>query len=223
MRNLVYLGVTGVAVIGAYLYGQATSFTEPLTRTITETVQVVAPPPPKVEVSPVIVIGAMKRIFENNTFSMPLTADEVRSGVCEDSWIKRSLYQKCVRMMVPATLKAGFNKAILDRSRIVVSDETITINLGTPTINDVVIDHARVKVLNRDEGDGWLATADKNLQAKGFVVAEKKLRRVACIAGIHRAAALSAEKQYGEEIRNLLAIIGANYRVVFTHTLPKAC
>jgi hypothetical protein len=205
------------------LYGQATSFTEPITRTITKTIEVMAPPLPKIEVSPVFIVGATREINERNTFAMPLTADEVRSGVCEDGWIKRGLYQKCVIMDVPATIKAGFNRPDLSQNQITITADQITINLGTPTINDVIIDHARVRVLNKDEEDGWLAKPDKNLQAAGFVKASQELRKAACVAGIHRSAALSAEKQYGDEMRNALAAIGATYRVVIKYTLPKNC
>lgn len=206
-------------MLGAYFYGQATSIVPAMTRTVTETIEVLAPPPPKVEVSPTVIIKAMEEKFEVTTFSMYLILDEVKSGVCKDGW-RYYVYQDCMRMQVPAMVNAGTGRQILDRSHLTTTVDEVIVDLGTLIIHNVVIDHKRVKVLNSDEKGGFLREERKNLQSEGFVKAEKRLREIACKAGIYKAAGLSAEKHYGQ-LREVLAAANDHRKVKFTYRLPK--
>lgn len=223
MKKLLLILMVGVLVVGSYLYGQATSIAEPITRVVKKTIEVMASPPVKIEVSPVVLIQAMEDKFESITFSMYLVPDEVKAGQCDGNWFQDTLYRDCLKMRVPGYVNAGFNRGILDRNRFVVTADTITIDLGTPVIYKPNIDHKHVKVLNPDDDGGWATDPDKNLQAKAFVVAEGKLRQAACKANILQASALSAEIRYGNEIREVLKAVGAAHRVVVKYTIPTDC
>jgi hypothetical protein len=179
------------------------------------------PPPQKVEVSPVVLIQAMEEKFEVTTFSMNLLSDEVTSGICDGNWWQDFAYRDCLKMQVPGKVNAGFGREILDQKRITATPDTLTIDLGTPTIHDVVLDPSRVKVLNPDDEEGYLTDPDKNLQAKGFVAAIAKLKVAACNANILQAAALSAEKHYGDLVRTVLKTAGDRRNVKFVYTVPK--
>lgn len=196
-------------LVAAFLYGQATSLANTATQAVTNTVSAVTAPPAKVEVSPVILIQVMEKKFETTTFSMNLTADDVKAGRCDGNWWQDFWWRDCLKMTVPGTVNAGFGRSILDPSRITSTKDTVTLDLGEPIIyRQVYIDHSRVIVKNPDDTPGLLANANKNLQAEGFALAEQKLRIAACQAGILRAASLSGENHYGELLRNNLRIAG---------------
>ena len=220
MRRAVYVAALFGAAVGSYFYGQATSIMPAVTDTVTAAYAAAAPPPTKVEVSPVVIIKAMEEIYETNTFSMRLTAERVKAGRCDGNWYQDLAYRDCLLMQVPATVKAGFDRAMLDRSLLTATSELVTIDLGTPVIHDVIINHAQVLVLNPDDDGGWLTDANKNLQAEGFATAEQKLRIVACRAGIYKSAALSAVTQHGDAVRNLLALAGDHRPVKVVYQLP---
>jgi len=211
-----------IALLGAYLYGQATSITTTISATTAQAVAATLPPPPKVEISPVILIQAMEEKFETTTFSMNLSADDVKVGRCDGNWWQNFWWRDCLKMKVPGTVDAGFGREILDPSRITVSGNIITLDIGSPKINPkTYIDHANVKVYNPDDTPGWLANANKNLQAEGFAQAEQKLRVAACQAGILRAASLSGENHYGEQLRNALKAAGDVRTVKVVSHIPN--
>lgn len=218
-RNIAIMVTAGA--IGCFLLGSVITFELQPPEVITKTVEAVSAPPATVEVSPVVLVNAMESRFESITFSMNLTAEDVKVGVCNGNAWQQFMYRDCIMMQVPAEVAAGFGRDILDQKRITATKSTITFDIGTPSIYKPNINHARVKVLNpNDEGGVW-SDPDKNLQAKGFIEAEKKLRQAACAAGIFRAAALSAEKQYGDLFRSVLNVAGDTRTVKIVYDIPS--
>lgn len=189
-------------------------------RFITKTVEVLAPPPERVEISPIVLVNAMESQFKTITFSMNLTLDEVSAGRCNGNTWQDFWYRDCIKMQVPAEVDAGFGKEILDSNRFTTTADTVTVNLGAPVIYRPNILHARVKVLNPEDDGGMAVDPDKNLQAKALAKAEKKLRQSACKAGILKSAALSAEKQYGDLFRNVLKAAGDVRTVKIVYNIP---
>ena len=211
-------GTTAVlGAIGGFL--MQSSIAAP--RFITKTVEVLAPPPERVEISPIVLVNAMESKFDTITFSIKLKLDQVTAGRCDGNAWQDFWYRDCLKMEVPAEVSAGFGKEILDPSRITATTSTITVNLGTPVILRTGIFHARVKVLNPEDDGGMAVDPDKNLQAKALAKAENRLRQAACEAGILKAAALSAEKEFGDLFRNVLKAAGDVRTVKIVYTIPK--
>ena len=220
MRKLLLIvGVGGVLVAGSYWYGQATSIAEPIVRTVTRTVEVIAPPPEKIEVSRQAMLRALKGKLELTTASMRLEK-YVPGGVCDGNAWQNFAYENCVALLVPAKINSGFAWETFKPGMIAVTPELVTINLGTPKIFDVVIDHKNIKVLY--QGDGAFVSPDKTLQTRTLAAAEKALRLDACHNGILRTAGLEAEKRIGDILRSLLHAAGDVREVKITYSVP-AC
>ena len=220
LKLLLWLVVGAGILLLAFIFQWITSIGSAVPTVITKTVEGLAPPPANIEVSPVMIINAMEDKFETTTFSMNLTAEEVTAGRCGGNLWQDLAYRDCLKMSVPGVINAGFGRSILDRNRIQSGDKTVIFDLGSPIIQNVIIGHARVRVLNPDDDGGWLTDPDKNLQAQAFAIAEKKLSHIACRAGILRSAAHSAEIHYGTLIRTVLKAAGDERVVKITYTVP---
>lgn len=216
-----HIAIIAGAVIGvSFLLGSIVTFELQPPEIISKTVEAITPPPARVEISPIVLVNAMESRFQTITFSMNLTLDEVKAGRCNGNGWQDFWYRDCLKMQVPAEINAGFGRGILDQNRFTASSEAITVNLGSPVIYRPNIDHARVKVLNPEDDGGMAVDPDKNLQVKALAKAEKKLRQVACNAGILKSAALSAEKQYGDLFRYVLTAAGDVRTVKIVYDIP---
>jgi Protein of unknown function (DUF4230) len=220
MRKLRIALMATIVMTGGFLLGSIVTFELQPPEVITKTVEAVSPPPARIEISPIVLVNIMERTFESTTFSMKLTLDEVKAGKCDGNAWQDFWFRDCLLMKVPAEIKAGFGKEILDPSRFTSTTDTLTVDLGKPVIYRPNIIHDRVKVLNPKDDGGYWSDPDKNLQAKGFVDAEKRLQAAACQAHILKSAALSAEKQYGDLFRNALKTAGDLRTVKIVYDIP---
>lgn len=218
--KMVYTAVSAVGLIGVgFLSGTDISLSPGIPKVVTKTVEVMAPPPEKVQVSKFVIVEAMEKKYQLTTASANLQT-YLEAGRCDGNWWQDMAYRDCLKMDVPAKVNAGFGQNIIDEKRITATPETVTIDLGTPIIHDVVINHARIKVRNPDDEGGFWSDADKNLQARALAKTETTFRRLACEAGIFQQASLSAEKQYGDHVRHILSLAGDTRTVHITYDVP---
>jgi Protein of unknown function (DUF4230) len=220
MKKLLFIPIVGGAVVGAYLYGQATSIAAPITRVVEKTIQVVGPPPEKIEVSRQAMLRALEGKLELTTASMRLEK-YVPGGVCNGNAWQNFAYENCVTMLVPAKINAGFDWGTWKPEQITATHERVTIDLGAPKIFDVVIDHKNIKVLY--QGDGAFVSPDKTLQTRVLAASEPAFRRDACNNDILHTASLEAEKRVSDIERSLLHTAGDTREVVVTSKAPLPC
>lgn len=219
--------VIGVLVSGAFLYGTSLNFSSGISETAVKAAESIASPPKTVEVSPIILVEAMREDFESITFRGDFTAERVASGRCNGNWLQNLAYRDCYIANVPGTVSAGFGEKILNQEQFVVDhlNKTITYHLGKPSIREdtgVVIHHNRIMVLNPDDWTGWLVRPDKGLSNKANHEAKTKLRKAACRAHIYESAGLSAEKKYGRQLRSILRVMEkTDYAVSIVYDIPK--
>ena len=204
---------------GAFVYESITNIGLMVPTVVTKTVQVMAPPPEKIEVSRQAMLRSLEGKLEITTASMRLEK-YVHGGICTGNAWQQFAYENCVTMLVPAKINAGFDWENFGPDNIEVTHEVITINLGTPKIHDVVIDHSGIKVL--DQSDGALVFSDTSLQTRILAESTPAFRKDACFNGILKTAALVAEKKVGDNIRLILRQAGDVRQVKITYTMP-AC
>lgn len=216
----IYTALSAVGLVGiGFFTGTDVSFMPDVPKVITRTVEVVAPPPETVQVSKYVIVQAMEETYQVTTASANLKT-YVEAGRCNGNWWQDMAYRDCLKMDVPAKVNAGFGQNIIDEERVSATDQSITIDLGTPVIHDVVINHGRITVRNPDDDGGFWSDADKNLQARALARLAPTFQRMACEAGIFRQAALSAEKQYGDHLRHVLGLAGDTRTIQIIYTVP---
>lgn len=206
-----------VGIVGGAIIGTVATFELQPPEVITETVKAVTPPPERIEVTRNVMVKALEDKLEITTFSMYLDAYVV-AGVCDGNWWQNFAYRNCVTMMVPGKINAGFDWETFGPSQITTSRDVVTVHLGRPIIHDVVIDHKRIEVLGQE--DGAFVFSDKKLQTKALAQATVELRQKACRNDILKAAALSAEKRVGDNLRLFLQQAGDVRAVAIVYDIP---
>lgn len=202
---------------GSFLLGSILTFELQTPEIITETVEAVVPPPERIEVTRNVMVKALEDKLEITTFSMYLDAYVV-AGVCDGNWWQDFAYRNCVTMLVPGKVNAGFDWETFGPDHITENRDEVIVHLGKAMIHDVVIDHKRIEVL--DQEDGAFVFSDKKLQAKALAQATVEIRQKACRNDIYKAAALSAEKKVGDNLRLLLKTAGDVRTVKIVYDIP---
>ena len=219
MKKILMIPIVGMMLVATFFWGQATSIAPAVTEAVARTIETVAPPPERIEVSRQAMLRALEGKLELTTASMRLEK-YVPGGVCDGNAWQNFAYENCVAMLVPAKINAGFDWGTFKPEQITTTPELVTIDLGTPKIFDVVIDHQNIKVLY--QGDGAFVSPDNTLQSRILAESEKAFRYDACHNDILRTAGLEAEKRTGDIVRSLLHTTGDRREVKITYTIP-AC
>jgi Protein of unknown function (DUF4230) len=210
----------GLAVlVGGVSLGALLTFELRPPQVITQAVTAVTPPPERTEVTRDVMVRSLQGKLEMVTASLLLDAYTV-AGVCDGNWWQDFAYRNCVTMLIPGKVNAGFNWQQFGPENIETTSETITVNIGTPQIFDVVIDHSKIEVLNQD--DGWFVSQDQTLQTRALAQATRELRAKACRNDILTFAAHEAEVRVGNNLRTLLHAAGDTRQVRVIY-MPPTC
>lgn len=218
-KILLALALAGAGIAGAFLWDMIGGISTAIPRVVTKTVEVVAPPPERTEVTRDVMVRALEGKLELVTASLPFDTHTV-AGTCDGNWWQQFAYKNCVSLLIPGKVNAGFNWQQFGSESITANAETVTINLGTPRLFDVVIDHSKIEVLNQE--DGLFVSIDKTLQVRALAQATRELRVKACRSGLLRFAATEAEKRVGDNLRTLLHAAGDTRQVRITY-MPPDC
>lgn len=218
-KVFLFLAIIGAGISGAFLWDTIGGISSAVPQVITKTVAVVTPPPERTEVTRDVMVQALEGKLELVTASFKFDTYTI-AGTCDGNWWQQFAYTNCVSLLIPGKVNAGFNWQQFGPESITATTETVTVNLGTPRLFDVVIDHSKIEVLNQE--DGAFVSQDKTLQTRALAQATHELRVKACQSNLLRFAALEAEKRVGDNLRTLLAEAGDIRQVRITH-MPPAC
>ena len=165
MKKIIkWLALLILILAGAFVYNGITNI-----GSMVPTVAAVMPPPEKIEVSRQAMLRALEGKLELTTASMRLEKF-VPGGVCDGNTWQNFAYEDCVTMLVPAKINAGFDWGTFKPEQIKSTSERITVDIGTPKIFDVVIDHQNIKVIYRS--DGAFVSPDKSLEMRVLAATE---------------------------------------------------
>jgi hypothetical protein len=218
-KALLFLALAGAGLAGAFLWNMIGGIGTAIPRVVTQTVEVVAPPPERTEVTRDVMVRALEGKLELVTASFPFDTHIV-AGTCDGNWWQQFAYKNCVSLLIPGKVNAGFNWQQFGPESITTNAETVTVNLGAPRLFDVVIDHSKIEVLNQE--DGAFVSQDRTLQVRALAQATRELRTKACQSDLLAFAALEAEKRVGDNLRTLLHEAGDTRQVRITH-MPPVC
>ncbi len=218
-KFLLFLALLGAGIVGAFAWNYVGGVTAAVPRIVTRTVEVVAPPPERIEVTRDVMVRSLEGKLELVTASLNFDTHTI-AGTCDGNWWQQFAYKNCVSLFIPGKVNAGFNWQQFGPESITTTPETVTVNLGTPRLFDVVIDHSNIEVLYQI--DGTFVSQDRTLQTRALAQATRELRVKACQSNLLRFAALEAEKLVGDNLRILLSEAGDIRQVRITH-MPPAC
>ncbi len=213
MRKLRIALMAAAGTVASFFIGSIVTFEMQIPEIITKTVEVITPPPERIEVTRVAMVKALEGKLEITSASMKLEK-YVPSGTCNSF-----LWEDCIVMIVTGKVNAGFDWGTFSSDDITTTGDVVTVNLGTPKIHDVVIDHTRTKVLNQTDGL-LVINPDKSLQMRTLAKTVTQLRKDACHNDLLKFAALEADKRVGDNLRLFLQQAGDVRTVKVVYDIP---
>lgn len=156
--------------------------------------------------------------MEVTTISLNLEA-YVTTGTCGDGVINSFLWNDCLVMLVPGKVNAGFDWGGFTADQVETTDTEVVVTISSYKIFDPVIDHSKLATLNYDDGL-FVINPNMNLQGQGLAQATRDLREDACNNDILRLAALSTEKNIGDNLRTFLHAAGDVRMVRIVSDIP---
>lgn len=117
----------------------------------------------------------------------------IDAGTQNDSRFREFLFGDRILLIANAQIAAGFDLSRVADGDIVVSGDTVRLNLPAPQILYTRLDNSRTRVYDRQQG--LLTRGEKDLEAEARAEAELSLRQAACEAGILNTAEENGRKQ----------------------------
>lgn len=217
MKKLLLFLAALALVVAAVVTNKLMDTASVVPEVIQETIEVMVPPEPTT-VTREAIVKSIEEKMEVTTISLKLEA-YVITGKCSEGAIKAFFTNDCLTMLVPGRVKAGFDWEGFTPDQVETTDDEVVVTISSFKIFDVIIDHSKIASLSYDDGL-FVINPDMNLQGRGLAKAKLDLRKDACKNEILKLAALSAEKNLGDNLRTFLHAAGDVRMVRIISNIP---